>query len=177
MMKEAIQTALNEQIKSELASAYFYLSAFGYFECKNLSGFAHWMRVQSQEEVTHAMKFFNFMLDRGSRVILQAIDQPPVDFQSPLDAFLQALHHEQQVTSLIHRLYALAVQEQDYPAQVLLQWFIAEQVEEEKKVTKITEELKMVGDNVSALLLLNTTLSARRPEEITSTIEGEVTLP
>jgi ferritin len=175
MMKEAVQAALNEQIKTELYSAYFYLSASGYFESINLSGFARWMRLQSLEEVKHAMKFFDFMLDRGSRVTLQAIDKPPTDFQSSLDAFTQALQHEQYVTSLIHRLYALAVQEQDYPAQILLQWFITEQVEEEREATRIIQELKMAGDNSSTLLLLNNTLGARRAENITPTSQGDAT--
>lgn len=161
-MNETIQAALNEQIKSELYSSYFYLSASGYLESINLSGFARWMRLQYQEEVTHAMKIFDFMLDRGSRPILQAIEKPPDTFQSPLDAFTQALQHERCVTAAIHRLYALAVQEKDYPAQVLLQWFIAEQVEEEKSVSKIAEELKMAGNNSSTLLLLNSTVGAQR---------------
>jgi ferritin len=99
--------------------------------------------------------------DRGSRALLQAIDQPPHDFRSPLDAFTRALQNEQKVTGLIHDLYALAVREQDYPTQVLLQWFVTEQVEEEKSVSSIIEELKMVGDNASALLLLNHELGAR----------------
>jgi ferritin len=173
-MKEAIQTALNQQIKAELYSAYFYLSASGYFESCNLSGFAHWTRLQSQEEVKHAMKFFDFILDRGSEVVLQAIDQPPASFQSPLDAFTQALQNEQHVTSLIHRLYGLTVQEQDYPAQVLLQWFISEQVEEEKEATRIVQELKMAGDNSSTLLLLNNTLSTRR-EAVVPPTQGNAT--
>jgi ferritin len=176
MMKEAIQEALNQQIKAELYSAYFYLSASGYFESCNLSGFAHWTRLQSYEEVKHAMKFFDFMLDRGSEVALQAIDQPPANFQSPLDAFTQALQNEQHVTSLIHRLYGLAMQEQDYPAQVLLQWFITEQVEEEKEATRIVQELKMAGDNSSTLLLLNNTLDARRADDNVSPTQGNVTV-
>jgi ferritin len=173
MMKETIQKAINEQIKSELSAAYFYLSVAGYFEATNLTGFAYWMKIQSQEEVGHAMKFFNFLLDRGSRVTLLPIDQPPSDFQSPLDAFKQALQNEQRVTSQIHSLYGLSLQEQDYPAQVLLQWFVSEQVEEEKEVTRIIEELKLAGDNSSTLLLLNKALGTRRAEEATTTGEGK----
>ncbi len=173
-MNENIQAALNEQIKSELYSAYFYLSASGYLDSMSLSGFARWMRMQSQEEVTHAMKFFDFMLDRGDRPILQAIDKPLADFQSPLDAFTQALQQERQVTSLIHHLYALTVQEKDYPAQVLLQWFISEQVEEERTVSKITEELKMAGNNSSTLLLLNNTLGSRAGNNATPAVGAAV---
>jgi ferritin len=120
------------------------------------------MLVQSQEEIGHALKFLTFMHDRGGKVRLQALDQPPDEFASPLDAFTQALQNEQQVTTHIHRLYALAVGEEDYAAQVLLQWFITEQVEEEKSATTIIEELKMAGDNASALLLLNRELGARQ---------------
>jgi ferritin len=155
---------MNDQIKREFDSAYFYLSAAGYFESTNLSGFASWMRIQSQEEVRHAMKFFDFMHDRGNQVILQGIDQPPHDFSSPLDAFTRALQNEQKVTASINDLYALSLREQDYPAQVLLQWFVTEQVEEEKNATRIVEELKMVGDNSSTLLLLNNEMGTRQPE-------------
>src|SRR5262245_2766092 len=120
------------------------------------------MRQQSREEITHALKFFDFLLDRGSRGFLQAIAQPPHEFTSPLDVFSKALEHERTVTARINDLYALTVREQDYPAQVLLQWFIAEQVEEEKTTGQLVEELRMVGDNSSALLLLNNTVAARR---------------
>jgi ferritin len=161
-MNEAVQTALNGQIKHELASAYFYLSASGYCESINLAGFAQWLRRQSQEEVGHALRIFDFMHDRGNRAQLQALDQPGRDFTSPLDAFAQALQHEQAVTKSINEIYALAVREQDYPAQLLLQWFINEQVEEEKNVSQIVEELRMVGDNTSALLMLQRELGARR---------------
>jgi ferritin len=164
MMHDTVRAAMNEQIKQELQSAYLYLSAVGYFDSINLSGSAHWMRVQSREEVGHAMKLFTFIHDRGGRVVLHALDQPPSDFDSPLDAFTQVLQHEKQVTGQIHQLYALAVREQDYPAQVLLQWFISEQVEEEKSATRIVEELRMIGDSSSALLLLDRELGARQAE-------------
>ncbi|HEV8190877.1 MAG TPA: ferritin [Ktedonobacterales bacterium] len=164
-MNSTIQHAINDQIHVELSSAYFYLSAVGYFENANLAGFAKWMRVQAQEEVGHAMRFFDFVNDRGSRVTLQSIEQPPNDFASPLDVFTRALQHERTVTTKINTLYALAVQESDYPAQVLLQWFISEQVEEEKNASRILEELKMAGENPSALLLLDNNIGARRTAE------------
>ena len=163
-MDGTVQQSLNNQIKHEFDSAYFYLSAAGYFESVNLSGFAHWMRLQAQEEVSHAMKIFDFIHDRGASATLQAIDQPPGGFASPLDAFTQALEHERRVTGLIHDLYGLALEKQDYPAQVLLQWFISEQVEEEKNATQIVEELKMASESRSALLLLNTQMGARTAE-------------
>jgi ferritin len=168
-MNESVETAIADQIREELYSAYFYLSAASYFESISLTGFAGWMRQQSQEEIAHAMKFFDFVHDRGSRVVLQAIPQPPYEFSSPLDAFSQALAHERKVTARINEFYALTVREQDYPAQVLLQWFISEQVEEEKTTGQLVEELRMVGDNSSALLLLNNNAAARRSTSATPT--------
>jgi len=168
-MNEPVQTAIADQIREELYSAYFYLSAASYFESISLTGFAAWMRQQSQEEIAHAMKFFDFVHDRGSRVALQAIAQPPYEFASPLDAFSQALAHERKVTARINDLYALTVREQDYAAQILLQWFITEQVEEEKTTGQLVEELRMIGDNSSALLLLNNSAASRRSTTATPT--------
>jgi ferritin len=161
MLNKSMQDAMNEQIKNELYSAYIYLSMSAYFEDTNLPGFAHWMRVQAQEEQGHAMKFFHFINERGGRVVLQAIDQPPIEFESPLNVFERTLEHEQKVTGLIHQLYALAVQEQDYASQVFLQWFVAEQVEEEASATQIVETLKMIGDKRHALLMLDRELGGR----------------
>ena len=161
MISKALQDALNEQIKNELYSAYLYLSMSAYFERMNLAGSAHWMRLQSQEEVSHAMKFFDHLNDRGGTVVLQAIDQPPSEFKSPLEMFQQALAHEQKVTGMINKLYALAVKENDYPAQVELQWFVTEQVEEEKNATQIVELLKMVGEHSPSLLMIDRQLGAR----------------
>ena len=160
-MKDAVKDALNEQIKHEFYSSYVYLSMAGSFEVANLTGFAHWMRKQSEEEREHAMRFFDFLLDRGEHVELQAIDQPPYTFRSPLDAFEQALDHEKEITSRIHGLYDLAIQESDYPAQVLLNWFVTEQVEEEKSATEIVERLRMVGEDNAALLLLDKEMGER----------------
>ena len=161
MLSKTIQDAMNEQIKNELYSAYLYLSMSAYCEAANLPGFAHWMRVQAQEEEAHAMKFYDFIYERGGRVVLQAIDQPPVEFQSPLNVFEQTLEHEQKVTALIHDLYTLAVQEKDYASQAFLQWFVTEQVEEEASATQIVETLKMIGDKGHALLMLDRELGKR----------------
>lgn len=161
MLSQAIQNALNKQINHEFYSTYFYLSMSAHFETLNLRGFAHWMRVQSQEETSHAMKLFDYIHDRNGHVALEAIAQPPVEFQSPIDAFQQALQHEHNVTETIHRLYELAVQEKDYAIQVELQWFIAEQVEEEKQARQILDQLKMIGDHGSALYLLDKELEER----------------
>ena len=165
MLKKTIQDAMNEQIKDELYSAYLYLSMSAYCEEANLPGFAHWMRVQAQEEVSHAMKFYHFIYERGGRVILKAIGQPPTEFQSPLDIFEQTLGHEQKVTGLINDLYTLAVEEKDYASQAFLQWFVTEQVEEEASATQIVEILKMIGDKGHALLLLDRELGGRQPSQ------------
>ncbi|HJZ47978.1 MAG TPA: ferritin [Roseiflexaceae bacterium] len=165
MMSQTVQNAINDQIKHEFYSSYLYLSMSAYFETLSLPGFAQWMRVQSQEEHAHAMKFFDFVNDRGGSVELQAIEQPPGEFQSPLDVFEQALGHERKVTALIHWLYELALKESDYPTQMLLQWFITEQVEEEKNAGQIVEQLKMTGGEPSALLLLDRELAGRGATE------------
>ncbi len=161
MLNHKLQTALNEQIKNELYSAYIYLSMSAYFESINLPGFANWMRKQSQEEVNHAMKIFDFIHERGGRVELQAIDQPPVSFESPLKVFEMALEHEKKVTAMIHDLYKLAEEEKDYSTQVMLHWFIEEQVEEEKSASDVVEQLKRIGDDGVGLLLLDQKLGDR----------------
>ena len=161
MLSKTVQDALNDQIRHEFASAYLYLAMSAYSDSLNLPGFAHWMRLQYQEELAHAMKLFDFVNDRGGRVILQGIEQPPADFQSPLGLFQQALDHERQVSALINRLYELAVRENDYPTQAHLQWFITEQVEEEKSASQIVEHIKMIGDSSAALLMLDRDLAAR----------------
>jgi len=122
------------------------------------------MRVQAQEEEAHAMKFYGFIYERGGRVVLQAIDQPPVEFQSPHAVFEQTLEHEQKVTAMIHDLYALAVQEKDYASQIFLQWFVTEQVEEEASATQILETLKMIGDKGHALIMLDRQLDRREAD-------------
>lgn len=161
MFNKKLQDAINDQIKHELYSAYLYLSMSAHFEAVNLPGFARWMRLQSQEESSHAMKLFDFIHERGGRVVLQAIAQPPGDFKSPLDVFQQALEHEQKVTGMIHRLYELAGKENDYATQVMLQWFITEQVEEEKTAGDIVEQLKMIGEQPAGVFMLDRQLGAR----------------
>ncbi len=165
MLGKAVQDAMNEQIKNELYSAYQYLSMAAYCESVNLPGFAHWMRAQSREEMEHAMKFYDFILDRSGRVVLQAIDQPVVEFGSPLEVFEQVLEHEQKVTAMINELYGLAVRENDYASQTFLQWFVTEQVEEEKNAGDVVETLKMVGDTSEALFLLDRELGRRKKDE------------
>jgi ferritin len=165
MLGKAVQDAMNDQIKNELYSAYQYLAMAAYCESANLPGFAHWMRTQAREETEHAMKFYDFILDRSGRVVLQTIDQPVADFSSPLEVFEQALEHEQMVTAMINDLYGLAVTENDYASQTFLQWFVTEQVEEEKNAGDVVETLKMVGDKSEALFLLDRELAGRATDE------------
>jgi ferritin len=160
-LAKKMQDALNGQIKEELFSSYIYLSMAAYCEANNLPGFAHWMRVQSQEELDHALKFYGFINDRGGRVVLQALDQPPIEFKSATDVFTQTLQHEQYITGKIHDLYALAVEEKDYASQILLQWFVDEQVEEEKNAGEILSTLKMIGDKGQGLIMLDRQLARR----------------
>lgn len=161
MADKKLNHALNEQIKHELDSAYLYLSMASYCESINLDGFSGWMKSQSTEEYEHAMKFYDFLHERGADVELLPIEKPPESFGSPLELFEKALENEQRVTKLIHKLYETALDEKDYPAQVMLHWFIQEQVEEEDMVNKIIERLKLAGDQGAALLMMDRQLAQR----------------
>jgi ferritin len=161
MLSKAMQDAINEQIKNELYSSYLYLAMSAYCEANNLPGFAHWLRVQSQEEIEHAMKFFGFVNERGGRVVLEAIDKPPVEFESPVKIFEETLNHERKVTAMINSLYELALEEKDYASQVMLHWFIDEQVEEEANASYILDTLKAVGEKGQALVMLDRELARR----------------
>ena len=164
MLSKAVQDALNKQVRDELYSAYLYLSMAAYFETQSLPGFATWMRAQSEEEVSHAMKLFDFVNERGGRVELHAIEKPPVEFESPRDVFEMTYEHEQKVTSLIHNLYEVALEEDDYAAQVMLHWFIDEQVEEEDNVSQILDTLERIGDKDQGLIMLDRELGRREAE-------------
>jgi ferritin len=160
-LSKKMQDALNEQIKEELASSYIYLSMAAYCESINLAGFANWMRAQSQEELEHALKFYDFIQDRGGRVILHALEQPPTEFAGPTNVFEETLAHEQFITGCIHKLYGMAVAESDYASLGLLQWFVDEQVEEEKSAGEILEMLKMIGEKGQGLIMLDRQLAQR----------------
>ena len=152
MFSPKVLQEMNNQIMHELYSAYLYLSMSAHFDANNLTGFAHWMRIQAGEEQEHAMKFYDFIYDRGGKVTLQAIDQPPTEFKSPKDIFAAALEHEKKVTARIDLIYDLAVQDNDHASQSFLKWFVDEQVEEEKNATQILEMLKMAGDSPNLIL-------------------------
>lgn len=164
MIGKAMQDAMNEQINKELFSSYLYLSMAAYFENKNLLGFANWMRIQADEEREHAMKFYDFILDRSGRVFLKAIDAPKTDWNSNLEVAEEVAAHEGKVTASIHDLYELAMKEKDYPAQVMLQWFITEQVEEEKNAAELVANLKLIEERGTAVLMLDHQLSKRKDE-------------
>lgn len=161
MIKEKIQDALNEQLNAELYSSYLYLSMSAYFESVVLKGFANWMRVQAQEELSHAMKFYDFIHESRGRVILTAINAPQIQWDSPQAAFEHVYQHEQKVTGLINNLVNLAVTEADHDANNFLQWFVTEQVEEESSADEIVQKMKLTGDDRSALISLDQELGKR----------------
>jgi ferritin len=161
MLAKKIQDAFNDQIQAEMASAYLYLAMAAYCEEMNLKGFGHWLRAQYNEEVGHAMKMFDYVIERGGKVALKAIEAPPAEFGSPAEVFAKVLAHEQHVTARITALYELAVTEKDYAAQIFLQWFITEQVEEEGSAAEIIERMKLAGDKGSALVWLDKELGKR----------------
>jgi ferritin len=161
MLNEKIQAALNKQLNAELYSSYLYLSMSGYFQSINLPGFANWMRVQAQEELVHAMKFYDFINERGGRVMLQPVEGPPTEWSSPLDAFENAYKHEQKVTGLINDLVNLAVKEGDHATNIFLQWFVTEQVEEEASADEVVQKLKLMGDDGGGLFMLDREMGGR----------------
>jgi ferritin len=161
MLKENLQAAINDQIQKELYSGYLYLAMSAYCEAEGWSGFAHWMREQAEEEQEHAMRLFHYVNERGGRVILAAIDQPPTEFGTPLEIFEAVYAHEQKVTASIDALYELALEVDDYATQIELQWFITEQVEEEDSAQEIVDLLKKIGDHINGLVMLDQKLAAR----------------
>jgi ferritin len=160
----AIEKAINDQIQAEFQSAYLYLAMSARFENKNLKGFAHWLRLQWKEETQHAMKFYDFLLQRNGTIELEALEKPTPAFDTPQKVFEQVLEHEQYITGRIHALYDLATEKRDYALQSLLHWFIDEQVEEEDSARAIIDTLQMIGDTPSNLFLLDRELGARGTE-------------
>ncbi len=161
MLSKKMGAALNEQLNKELYSAYLYMSMSAYSTHIGLKGFANWFMVQYQEEMMHAMKFYNYINDQGEQVKLMAIDAPPTEFDSPLDMFEKTLKHEQFVTKRINNLVDLAIKEKDHATNISLQWFITEQIEEEANDNDVIAKLKLVGKKGDALLMLDKELSAR----------------
>ena len=164
MLSKTLEKALNEQVNSEYYSAFLYLSMSSYFESVNLLGMAAWMRMQYEEEIIHAIKIFDMIVEMEGKVELKPIDGPPKEFKSPLDVFTKSLEHERKVTGMINNIYSLARKENNYAVQSALQWFIDEQVEEEKSALEIVQQLKMIGDETTPLLMLDSKLSSREPK-------------
>lgn len=164
-LSASLQESFNDQINAELASAYLYLSMAAYFEDENLPGFAHWMRMQNEEETSHAMRFFDYVHDRGGRATLNAIAAPPSDYRSPLDVMERTLEHERKVTVLINRMYQLSIEESDYAAQVMLHELINEQVEEEKVAEEIVDHLRIIDGDGTGLLQIDARLGERTTAE------------
>lgn len=156
-----MQSAVDEQINAEIWSAYLYLSMSAYFERQNLRGFANWMKIQWQEEVTHAIKFFDYVHSRGGQVSLKPIAAVQIDWKNAIEVFSETLKHEQHVTALINNLANIAVEEKDHATNSMLQWFIAEQVEEEANAEQILVQLRMIGDNGYGMLMLDRELATR----------------
>ena len=161
MLNEKMEKALNDQVNAEMYSAYLYLSMVAYFQSLNLGGFANWMRAQTQEEMVHAMKFYDYINERGGRVVLKPIEAPPTEWKSPLDAFETAYEHELKVTGLINHLVDLAVDERDHATNNVLQWFVAEQVEEEDSASGVVGQIKLVGEAPGGLFMLDRELGQR----------------
>ncbi len=161
MISQKMEQALNDQIKNELYSAYLYLSMAQYFHSLSLKGFANWMEVQAKEEQAHAEKFISYVNDAGGRVVLQAIDQPPSEFESARQIFEETLKHERFVTGKINELVTLAISENDHATNTMLMWFVTEQVEEEATADEFLQQIKLVGDKGHGILMLDRELGAR----------------
>ena len=162
MITKKMEEALNDQINAELYEAYLYLSMSAYFESENMPGFANWMRIQTQEETMHAMKIYDYVNGQGGRVTLKSIDEPPAKWKSPLEAFKATYKHEQVVTGRINDLVNLAIKEKDHATNAFLQWFVTEQVEEEKGANEIVQKLKRISDVPGGLYMLDNELGQRK---------------
>lgn len=161
MIKARVRDIMNDQIKAELESQYIYLSMVAYFHENNLDGMAHWMRVQAHEETTHAMKFFDHIVDRGGMVELLDLKQLKTTWTSPLEAWKDAYAHEQLITSKIHAILKVVREEGDYTAEPMLNWFVKEQIEEEKNTSGIQAQMERIGDSKDGLYMLDKELAAR----------------
>jgi len=161
MFNKKIEDAFNKQLNAELYSAYLYVSMSAYFDATNLKGMANWMRIQASEEVQHAMKFYNFINERGGRVLLAPIEGPKTEWHSPLEVFEETCEHEAEVTALINKLVDLSIEEKDHAANAFLQWFVTEQVEEEATPREIAERLKLAGNHAGSLLMIDHQLGER----------------
>ena len=169
MIGERLNQAMNDQIKNELESYYIYLSMAAYFHTMSLDGMGHWMRCQAHEEMVHAMKFYDHLIERGGKVTLSSIEGPSTEWASPLAIFEQAYQHEQKVTSLINDLVDLAIAEKDHATNNFLQWFVSEQVEEEASADEVVKKIKLMGEARGGIFMLDRELAQRVLTPPTST--------
>jgi ferritin len=172
MLNKKMAQALNEQINKEMYSAFLYMSMSAYSNKVGLKGFANWFMVQYHEEMFHAMKLFEYIQRQGEEVKLEAIKAPPAEFASQLDMFTQTLAHEQYITSSINDLMELAISKKDHATQIFLEWYITEQVEEEENDNDIIAQLKLIGDNPHALLMLDREFAVRATTVLTDYSKG-----
>jgi ferritin len=160
-INKKIEDAINKQVNAEIYSAYLYLGMSAKCTEMNLKGMANWFYVQAQEEMTHAMKFYRFVLERGGSAVLPAIEGVRTDWKAPLEMFEAAYEHEQKVTALIHNIVDIALAERDHATASMLNWFVDEQVEEEANASEIAEKLKLIGESKDGLFMLDKDLTAR----------------
>ena len=165
MISDSICKALNEQITNEFNSSNSYLAMSAHFAARNLNGFAHWFRVQYDEERTHALRIFDHILDRGGTVLISVSSEPQCTWESPAAAFADALAEERRIAKSIDELMELAISEKDHATRILLDWFVTEQVEEERLTSEIVDQLQMLGDSEIGLLLMDERLKNRAPED------------
>ncbi len=165
MISKRVEVALNHQINNELASYYSYLGMSAFLESTPYKGFAAWMRLQAEEEQIHAMKIFDYLNDRGGKVLLQAVQQPQTNFSSPLEIFSDSLKQEIEVTGQINDLFILAQEEKDFATLEFLGWFLTEQVEEEKSAQDMVDLLELAKDSVGVLLRIDSQAGQRSAEE------------
>ncbi|MGA2094525.1 MAG: ferritin [Sedimentisphaerales bacterium] len=161
MISKKMQDALNSQVNAEMYSAYLYLAMNAHFQSVNFNGFARWMKVQYQEEMIHALKIYDFITERGGRVVLEVIDKPQGEWKSPLAVFEAVYKHEQKVTGLINGLVELAEKEKDHATGIFLQWFVTEQVEEEKNANEIVAKLQLLKNSAGSMYMLDKELGKR----------------
>ncbi|MBF0120533.1 MAG: ferritin [Desulfobacterales bacterium] len=162
MLNEKVCEELNNQLNAELYSSYLYLSMSAFFKFINLGGFSSWIYVHAQEELLHAMKYYDFIKQRGGRVVLKEIKAPPKDWESPTLAFENVLEHELSVTKMINELVSITIKERDAASNVFIQWFVTEQAEEESKAKDVLGKLKLIGNAQGGLFMLDRELSLRK---------------
>lgn len=161
-MNSVMEKALNSQLNVETYSSHLYLAMSSWAASNGLKGFANWTRVQAQEELFHSLKFFDFISDRGGVAIVGSVEAPPREWKSALDMFLEIKKHEQKISALINDLYSKAISEKDHASATFLHWFITEQVEEEKTVNDVIDQLKLIDNQPAGLYMLDRELAARK---------------